>query len=82
MSSITSFKLKSVSTKSSLKPLGFTFIEILMVLSLLSGSYFAIFSTQQFLASHSLKLEAEFLEILRSSDQHELDMALMDGEDS
>jgi prepilin-type N-terminal cleavage/methylation domain-containing protein len=82
MSSITSFKLKSVSTKSSLKTPGFTFIEILMVLSLLSGSYFAIFSTQQFLASHSLKLEAEFLEILRSSDQHELDMALMDGEDS
>ena len=53
-----------------------------MALSLLSGSYFVIFSAQQFLTSHSLKLEAEFLEILRSSDQHELDMALMDGEDS
>ena len=53
-----------------------------MALSLLSGSYFVIFSTQQFLASHPLKLEAEFLEILRSSDQHELDIALMDGEDS
>ena len=53
-----------------------------MALSLLSGSYFVIFSTQQFLASHSLKLEDEFREILRSSDQHELDMALMDGEDS
>jgi prepilin-type N-terminal cleavage/methylation domain-containing protein len=61
---------------------GFTFIEILMALSLLSGSYFVIFSAQQFQVSHSLKLEAEFLEILRSSDQHELDMALMDGQDS
>ena len=53
-----------------------------MALSLLSGSYFVIFSTQQFFASHSLKLEAEFLEMLRSSDQHELDIALMDGDDS
>jgi hypothetical protein len=82
MSSITSFKLKTTLTKPSFHTLGFTFIEILMVLSLLSGSYFVIFSTQQFLASHSLKLEDEFREILRSSDQHELDMALMDGEDS
>jgi hypothetical protein len=82
MSSITSLKPKLTSIKPSLNTLGFTFIEILMALSLLSGSYFVIFSTQQFLASHSLKLEAEFLEILRSSDRHELDIALMDGEDS
>jgi prepilin-type N-terminal cleavage/methylation domain-containing protein len=61
---------------------GFTFIEILVALSILSGSYFLIFSTQQFLASHSLKIEAEFLEMLRLSDQHELEIALMDGEDS
>jgi len=60
----------------------FTFIEILVALSILSGSYFLIFSTQQFLASHSLKLEAEFLEMLRLSDQHELEMTLIDGEDS
>jgi hypothetical protein len=53
-----------------------------MALSLLGGSYFVIFSAQQFLASHFLKLEVEFLEILRSSDQHELNVALMDGEDS
>ncbi len=57
-------------------------IEILVALSILSGSYFLIFSTQQFLASHSLKLEVEFLEMLRLSDQHELEMALIDGEDS
>jgi prepilin-type N-terminal cleavage/methylation domain-containing protein len=82
MSPITSFKRKSASTKPSLNTLGFTFIEILIALSLLSGSYFVIFSAQQFLASHSLKLEAEFLEILRSSDQHELNMALLGGEDS
>jgi type II secretory pathway component PulJ len=82
MSPITSFKRKSASTKPSLNTLGFTFIEILMALSLLSGSYFVIFSAQQFLASHSLKLEAEYLEILRSSDQHELNMALLSGEDS
>jgi prepilin-type N-terminal cleavage/methylation domain-containing protein len=56
---------------------GFTFIEILIALSLLSGSYFVIFSTQQFLASHSLKLEIQFLEVLRSSDDHELEIALM-----
>jgi prepilin-type N-terminal cleavage/methylation domain-containing protein len=56
---------------------GFTFIEILIALSLLSGSYFVILSTQQFLVSHSLKLEAQFLEILRSSDDHELEIALM-----
>jgi prepilin-type N-terminal cleavage/methylation domain-containing protein len=61
---------------------GFTFIEILVALSILSGSYFLIFSTQQFLASHSLKIEAEFLEMLHLSDQHELEIALMDGEDS
>ncbi len=61
---------------------GFTFIEILVALSILSGSYFLIFSTQQFLASRSLKLEVEFLEMLRLSDQHELEIALMDGEDS
>jgi prepilin-type N-terminal cleavage/methylation domain-containing protein len=71
MSSITSFNSR-----------GFTLIEILIALSLLSGSYFVIFSAQQFLASQSLRLEAQFLEILHSSDQHEIDMALMDGEDS
>jgi hypothetical protein len=54
----------------------------LVALSILSGSYFLIFSTQQFLASHSLKIEAEFLEMLRLSDQHELEIALMGGEDS
>jgi hypothetical protein len=71
-----------MSSTTSFNSRGFIFIEILMALSLLSGSYFVIFSTQQFLGSHSSKLEAEFLEILRSSDQHELNMALMDGEDS
>jgi hypothetical protein len=58
--------------------LGFTFIEILIALNLLSGSYFVIFSTQQFLASHSLKLETQFLEILRLSDDHELEISLME----
>jgi prepilin-type N-terminal cleavage/methylation domain-containing protein len=72
MSSTTSFN--SFDSNS----LGFTFIEILIALSLLSGSYFVIFSTQQFLASHSLKLETQFLEILRLSDAHELEIALMD----
>jgi prepilin-type N-terminal cleavage/methylation domain-containing protein len=67
-----------MSTTTSFNSLGFTFIEILIALSLLSGSYFVILSTQQFLVSHSLKLEAQFLEILRSSDDHELEIALMD----
>ncbi len=67
-----------MSSTTSFNSLGFTFIEILIALSLLSGSYFVIFSTQQFLASQSLKLETEFIEILRLSDDHELEMALMD----
>ena len=67
-----------MSSTTSFKQLGFTFIEILIALSLLSGSYFVIFSTQQFLASQSLKLETQFLEILRVSDDHELEIALMD----
>jgi prepilin-type N-terminal cleavage/methylation domain-containing protein len=67
-----------MSSTTSFNPLGFTFIEILIALSLLSGSYFVIFSTQQFLASQSLKLETQFLEILRASDDHELAIALMD----
>lgn len=71
-----------MSPNTSFNSYGFTFIEILVALSILSGSYFLIFSTQQFLASHSLKIEAEFLEMLRLSDEHELEIALMDGEDS
>ena len=67
-----------MSSTTSFNSLGFTFIEILIALSLLSGSYFVIFSTQQFIASHSLKLETQFLEILRLSDDHELAIALMD----
>jgi prepilin-type N-terminal cleavage/methylation domain-containing protein len=71
-----------MSSTTSSNSCGFTLIEILVALSILSGSYFLIFSTQQFLASYSLKLEVEFLEMLRLSDQHELEMALIDGEDS
>jgi len=71
-----------MSPNTSFNSYGFTFIEILVALSILSGSYFVIFSTQQFLASYSLKLEVEFLEMLRLSDEHELEIALMDGEDS
>jgi prepilin-type N-terminal cleavage/methylation domain-containing protein len=69
-----------MSSTTSFKQLGFTFIEILIALGLLSGSYFVIFSTQQFLASHSLKLDAQFLEILRASDDHELEIALMNDD--
>jgi prepilin-type N-terminal cleavage/methylation domain-containing protein len=71
-----------MSPNTSFNSYGFTFIEILVALSILSGSYFVIFSTQQFLASYSLKLESEFLEMLRLSDEHELEIALMDEEDS
>ncbi len=70
-----------MSSTTSFNSLGFTFIEILIALSLLSGSYFVIFSTQQFLASHSLKLETQFQEILRASDDHELEIALMNEDD-
>jgi prepilin-type N-terminal cleavage/methylation domain-containing protein len=67
-----------MSSTTSFNSLGFTLIEILIALSLLSGSFFIIFSTQQFLASHSLKLETQFIEMLCSSDDHELEIALMD----
>jgi prepilin-type N-terminal cleavage/methylation domain-containing protein len=70
-----------MSSTTSFNSLGFTFIEILIALSLLSGSYFVIFSTQQFLTSQSLKLEIQFQEILRASDDHELEIALMNEDD-
>jgi hypothetical protein len=70
-----------MSSTTSFNSLGFIFIEILIALSLLSGSYFVIFSTQQFLASQLLRLETQFLEILRASDDHELEIALMNEDD-
>jgi prepilin-type N-terminal cleavage/methylation domain-containing protein len=60
---------------------GFTLIEVLLALSLLSGSYFIIFSTQQFVSSYSMKLERDFFELIELSNQHELSMALLEWGD-
>jgi prepilin-type N-terminal cleavage/methylation domain-containing protein len=60
---------------------GFTLIEVLLALSLLSGSYFIIFSTQQFVSSYSIKLERDFFELIELSNQHELSMALLEWGD-
>lgn len=56
---------------------GFTLIEILLAVCLLSGSYFVISSAQQFVSSYSLKLEREFFELIELSNQHELSIALL-----
>ena len=57
---------------------GFTLIEILIAISLLTGSYFVISSTEQLMSSHSLKLERDFFELIELSNQHELSVALLE----
>ena len=57
---------------------GFTLIEILIGISLLTGSYLVISSTEQLMSSHSLKLERDFFELIELSNQHELSVALLE----
>jgi prepilin-type N-terminal cleavage/methylation domain-containing protein len=57
---------------------GFTLIEVLVSLALLSGSYWVIVSSQQFVSSYTFKLEREFVELIEIHNQHELEMALLD----
>ena len=57
---------------------GFTLIEILIAISLLTGSYFVISSTEQLMSTHSLKLERDFFELIELSNQHELSVALLE----
>ena len=57
---------------------GFTLIEILIAISLLTGSYLVISSTEQLMSSHSLKLERDFFELIELSNQHELSVALLE----
>lgn len=66
---------KSLST--SLKN-GFSLIETLIALSLASGLYLVTINSQQFLSSHSLKLERDFSELIELSNQHELSVALLE----
>jgi len=60
---------------------GFTLIEILVAISLLTGSYFVLSSTEHFLSSHSLKLERDFFELIELSNQHELSVTLLEWGD-
>jgi prepilin-type N-terminal cleavage/methylation domain-containing protein len=57
---------------------GFTLIEILIAISLLTGSYLVISATEQLMSSHSLKLERDFFELIELSNQHELSVALLE----
>ena len=66
---------KSLST--SLKN-GFSLIETLIALSLVSGLYLVTINSQQFLSSYSLKLERDFFELIELSNQHELSVALLE----
>ncbi len=60
---------------------GFTLIEILVAISLLTGSYFVLSSTEHFMSSYSLKLERDFYELIELSNQHELSVALLEWDD-
>jgi prepilin-type N-terminal cleavage/methylation domain-containing protein len=59
---------------------GFSLIEVVITLTLLSGSYLVIFSSQQFITSHTLKQEGELRRLIEASNQHEMAMALLQGE--
>jgi prepilin-type N-terminal cleavage/methylation domain-containing protein len=60
---------------------GFSFIEILITLALLSGSYLLIFSSQQFVTASIVRQERELKELLEASNRHELEMALTYSEE-
>lgn len=62
------------------KTSGFSFIEVLITLALLSGSYLIIFSGQQFITASIVRQERELKDLLQMSDQHELEMALLNSE--
>jgi prepilin-type N-terminal cleavage/methylation domain-containing protein len=62
------------------KSSGFSFIEVLVTLALLSGSYLIIFSGQQFTTASIIRQERELKDLLQMSDQHELEMALLYSE--
>jgi len=55
--------------------LGFTVIETLLALSILTSSYLVIFSTQQWLSASAIRQEAELKALLQTSDQHEIKIA-------
>ena len=68
-----------MSTSSSFSNQGFTLIELLVSLAILSGSYWIIFSSQQFVGSYTQKLARDFQELVDEQNQHELAMAILDG---
>ncbi len=60
---------------------GFTLIEILVTISLLTGSYFVLSSTEHFMSSYLLKLERAVSALIELSNQHELSVALLEWGD-
>jgi len=68
-----SYQSDSKSNKTS----GLSFIDVLVTLALLSGSYLIIFSSQQFITASIARQERELKDLLQMSDQHELEMALL-----
>ncbi len=59
---------------------GFSLIEVVITLTLLSGSYLITFSSQQFITSNTLKQEGELKRLIEASNQHEMAMAILQGE--
>jgi prepilin-type N-terminal cleavage/methylation domain-containing protein len=68
-------------TNSSFSNQGFTLIEVLVSLAILSGSYWIIFSSQQFVSSYSQKLARDFQQLIDEQNQHELEMVILHGGD-
>ena len=66
-------------SSSSFSNQGFTLIEVLVSLVILSGSYWIIFSSQQFVSNHTLKLEGDFQAMIDEQNQHELEMTVIHG---
>ena len=59
---------------------GSSLIEVMITLTLLSGSYLITFSSQQFITSNTLKQEGELRRLIEASNQHEMAMAILQGE--
>lgn len=59
---------------------GFSLLEVLITLTLLSSSYLIIFSSQHFITSHALKQESELRHLIETSNQHEMAIAILHGE--
>ena len=55
--------------------LGFSFLEVLITLTIFTSFYLVIFSTQQWLSTSAIRQEDELKNLLQMSDQHEIKIA-------